>query len=203
MARIAIYKYGVGNIHSVRSALERLGVQASVLESMEGGLGEYDALILPGVGNFGAAARRLEGSGNIVREFAGEGRPILGICLGMQLLYERSDEAPLKRGLGMIGGWVRRMPVRKLPHIGWSRVWPRGDSELLENVRGGEYFYFVHSYAVMDVSSPHVLAWSEYEGARFASVVEAPPLYGTQFHPERSGKAGRRVLENFVRLVRR
>ena len=198
--RIAIYKYGVGNIHSVASALRALGAQPMVLEEPGEGIGEYDALILPGVGNYGAAVRRLQGTRDTIVDYVRSGGSVLGICLGMQLLYEESEEAP-GRGLGLLQGRVVRLDAPKLPHIGWTRVYKEGESRLLEGVGQGEYFYFVHSYAVTR-PGPEARAYAEYEGNRFAALVEKPPIYGTQFHPERSGPPGRRVLKNFIKELK-
>jgi len=201
MVRVAIVKYGVGNILSVKSALHELGVEARVVSGKdEIGSADFDAIILPGVGSFGRAMRFLSSWGITGEWLKDRGMPTLGICLGMQLYFEESDEAPGVRGLGVFRGKVDRLPARKLPRIGWGAVEP-GNSELLDGVEK-PVFYFVHTYAFLgDVD--FVKARAEYEGHSYAAVVESWPFYGTQFHPERSGDQGMVVLKNFLGLVKR
>ncbi|MBI5036404.1 imidazole glycerol phosphate synthase subunit HisH [Candidatus Micrarchaeota archaeon] len=175
---------GYGNLFSVSKALEKAG---AVLVK-EDGDGE-DALVLPGVGAFDTGAKAIQG-------LVLGGKPFLGICLGMQLLFEGSEEGSLK-GIGLLDGKVRRMKAEKLPHLGWNTV-SFEDSLLGEGLQD-EWFYFVHSYACP--KSECVKGWTEY-GQKFPAVVEKGNVFGVQFHPEKSGSAGIKLLENFVEAVR-
>lgn len=201
MVRVAIIKYGVGNILSVKSALHELGVETRIIvginEIEDAG---FDAIILPGVGSFGRAMKFLSSWGITGERLKDSGIPTLGICLGMQLYFEESDEAPGIRGLGIFRGKVDRLPARKLPRIGWGVV-EADHSELLHGIEK-PIFYFVHTYAFLG-DRDFVKARAKYEGFSYAAVVEAWPFYGTQFHPERSGVQGRMVLKNFLGLVKR
>jgi len=199
VVRVAVLKYGVGNIYSVVSALRRVGAEAYVALSVSEAL-KADAIVLPGVGTYSAAMRRVGGARHQLVEAVEEGTPILGICLGMQLFFEESEEGG--RGLSLLPGRVVRLKASKLPHMGWSLVRVKASSLLLEGVGDGAYFYFMHSYALTNTASPWVKAVAVH-GQEFAAVVEKPPLYGTQFHPERSGRRGLTVLSNFIREVRR
>lgn len=196
--RIAVVNYGVGNLYSVTSALRKLGAEASVVRTLDPG--SYDGIVLPGVGNFEAGSRELEAS---VLKFqlidaARAGIPILGICLGLQLMFERSEEGP-GRGLSLIRGEVLKLRVpMKLPHMGWNTLEVIRPSELLEGVESGEWAYFVHSYYPSPEDRNLVLCETEYH-VRFPSVIGNRNLYGTQFHPEKSGETGRKILRNFVR----
>ncbi len=199
--RVAVLDYAVGNLFSITNALRRLGADAAATSEPRS-LVEADAIVLPGVGSFPAAAERLRGLGGLLGDLAGE-KPLLGICLGMQLFFEGSVEGGgWTPGLGLLPGRVEELPPGvKKPHIGWNQVHPLRDSTLLEDVPPGSYFYFVHSYYA-ETSGSHVAAYTEY-GVEFPSVVESPPIYGTQFHPEKSGRLGMRVLGNFLREARR
>ncbi len=202
MARIGVLNYGVGNLFSVVSALSKLGAEVVLLG--ESGWDAIDGLVIPGVGNFEEGSRNIASHRDKVSEFLSSGSPVLGICLGMQLLFEESEEGP-GQGLGLLRGRVLRLRVTaKLPHIGWSRLRVVRPSELLEDVSSGEWVYYVHSYAPSPEEPEVVSAVSEYGGLEFPSVVSRRNLYGTQFHPEKSGETGRKVLRNFVkRSVRR
>jgi glutamine amidotransferase len=196
-ARVAIIDNGGANVASLAFALERLGVEATLTRDPES-LAAATHVILPGVGAARDAMQRLERAGlaDAIRDLD---RPLLGICLGMQLLFESSEEGDT-RCLGIIPGRLRRFaaaPGRPVPHMGWNRITLRAPSALLDGLADGDYCYFVHSYAAP--LNACTVASTEYGGS-FASVVIAPPYYGTQFHPERSAQAGRRILENFLRL---
>ena len=195
--RIAILKYGVGNIYSVYSGLERAGAEPMVVDRLKG---DFDALVLPGVGAFRPAMERLRPQKGLLLDMLDSGGIILGICLGMQLFYEWSDEWGGLEGLGLLHGRIERIPVRKLPHIGWSRIQRSRRCRLLKDVKPDSYFYFVHSYALLE-GRPETCAYTEYGGTMFASIVEAHPIYGTQFHPERSDGPGLKVLKNFVSMM--
>ena len=195
MAEVVVLKLGVGNIYSVKTGLERTGLRVRVEEDLSR-LGNPGGVVLPGVGSARAASRRL--GPRFADRLKSLGAPVLGICLGMQLLFEESEEGG--RGLGILPGRIVRLRASKLPHMGWSRIWITSGSTLLDGVRNGSYFYFAHSYAYTG-SGGFVRAVSTYEDVRFAAVVERHPFYGTQFHPERSGADGLRVLENYAGLV--
>jgi glutamine amidotransferase len=202
MTRIAILDYGMGNLRSVQKALERVGAGAVVAGGPETAR-EADGVVLPGVGAFPAAMRRVRelGLDELVAERVASGVPVLGICLGLQLLFERSTELGGAEGLGLVPGEVTGLeaPGRKIPHMGWEPVrWERG-SELTRGLETETPFYFVHSFAVRPRPGTDVLGTAEW-GERFACVVGRPPLYGVQFHPEKSSAAGLRLLANFTEI---
>jgi imidazole glycerol-phosphate synthase subunit HisH len=195
---IGICDYGMGNRRSVVKAFERVGADVHMTDDLAV-LEQATALVVPGVGAFPQAmdelrARRLD---KLVQRRAGEGVPVLGICLGMQLLFESSEEHDGAEGLGLLPGTVRYLKAPKLPNIGWNLIeWER-ESALSEGLSGRRAFYHVHSL-VPDTDA--VLGWGEY-GERFASVVGRDNVYGVQFHPEKSSADGLRLLENFTRLA--
>lgn len=195
--RIAVLDYGAGNLRSMEKALVRAGGDAFVTSTAEEA-GEADALVVPGVGNFGqcAAQFRTEGLEGLTRSWVDAGRPLLGVCVGMQILYESSDEAPDTPGLGLLPGRVRRLPSDvTVPHMGWNTLEPAGDDPLLEGLAGA-HAYFVHSYYV-EPDEEHVVATCTY-GARIAAVVRAGGVVATQFHPEKSSDVGARLLTNWI-----
>jgi imidazole glycerol-phosphate synthase subunit HisH len=195
---IGICDYGMGNRRSVVKAFERVGAEVQMTDDLEV-LERAGALVVPGVGAFPQAmdelrARRLD---KLVQRRAAEGVPVLGICLGMQLLFESSDEHDGATGLGLLPGTVRYLNAPKLPHIGWNLVsWER-DSPLNEGLAGPRAFYHVHSLAPQ---TDAVLGWGEY-GERFATVVGRDNVFGVQFHPEKSSADGLALLANFTRLA--
>jgi glutamine amidotransferase len=198
-ARVGVCDYGVGNLRSVERALGAAGATA-VVSADPAELASCDGLVLPGVGAFAVAAATLRDRGldALITGLAGAGRPVLGVCLGFQLLFDESDEGDGGRGLGLLPGRVRRLqPTRgKVPHMGWNslRMTP---STLLDGVAGGERMYFVHSYAVEPADVGDVVATTEY-GGEVVAAVEHGAVQGTQFHPEKSGAAGLRVYANFA-----
>lgn len=206
---IAVIDYGMGNLRSVEKALERVGAKAKVT-SKPSDLAGCDKLVLPGVGAFGDAMRELKRFGLIdpIRSAIEDGKPFLGLCLGMQLLFDKSDEAPGVRGLSLLKGGVKRFKFRKgglkVPHMGWNKVvhgpWS-GDhgQKIFTGVPDGSYLYFVHSYYVVPKDRNVILATTGY-GIDFVSGVHKDNVYGFQFHPEKSQSLGLRILENFVRL---
>jgi glutamine amidotransferase len=199
--KATIIDYGVGNLFSMSNALRKAGLGVEIVEDPMM-LRDSRAVVLPGVGAFGAAAANLEPFREPLKEAVEDGTPLLGSCLGMQLLFERSEESP-GDGLGFLPGDVKRfMGDVKTPHMGWNTVEPKRDSPLLEGVDPGSHFYFVHSYYPEPADPRDTLA-STYYGGEFASIVERGMVYGTQFHPEKSGKTGARLLANFARLVKR
>jgi glutamine amidotransferase len=200
---IAVVDYGMGNRRSVEKALEHIGARASVTADHER-LRGADGLVEPGVGAFPRAMRNLGELGleQLLRERLAAGTPVLGICLGLQLAFERSSEQGGAAGLGIVAGEVRPLEAaeQKLPHIGWNQVrFARPQSRLIADLPRACAFYHVHSFAPVPASSETILGVAEY-GARFVTAVEAPPFYGVQFHPEKSSAAGLRLLANFARI---
>jgi imidazole glycerol-phosphate synthase subunit HisH len=202
MTRIAILDYGMGNLRSVEKALERVGADAEITAVRERAEAA-DGVILPGVGAFPRAMGRVREGGldGLVAGRIEAGVPVLGICLGMQLLFETSTENEGSSGLGLLGGPVGPLEANgyKVPHIGWSPVRWAHASRLTEGLGDEPPFYFVHSFAPRPAREDDVLGTAAY-GERFACAVERPPLYGVQFHPEKSSTAGLSLLANFVRI---
>lgn len=205
--RAALVDYGAGNLRSVERALARVGFQVVRVERPEE-LRGADLAVLPGVGAFGPAVRRLGEAGFVegLQEWVRRGRPLLGLCLGMQLLFQWSEEDGLHRGLGLLPGRVVRLPAGlKVPHMGWNRLELVKPSRVTAHVRSGEFVYFVHSYYA-EAPPECVVAYTRY-GDRIPAVVEAGPVVGFQFHPEKSSHVGRRllvgVLEHVGGLARR
>ncbi len=200
---IAIIDYGMGNLHSVSKAVERLGCPA-VVTSSPAEILRADGAILPGVGAFGDAMRNLRESGldETVRTYHASGRPLLGICLGMQLLFTESEEHGLHRGLDLLPGRVVRFRGdRKVPHMGWNELSFVRPDPLLAELRPG-HVYFVHSYHVLPERTDDLLAVTDY-GGPVTAIVGRGQLYGMQFHPEKSGTLGMALLERFVALANR
>jgi imidazole glycerol-phosphate synthase subunit HisH len=198
---VAVLDYGIGNLRSAQKALERVGADARLTDDPDL-IGRADAVVLPGVGAFGAcmAALRATGLEKPAIDAAGSGRPFLGICVGMQLLYEGSDESPGVPGLGVLPGTVRLLPGDvKRPQMQWNRLEVRWDDPLLAGLEKDAWVYFVHSYAAEH--SDHVLATCDY-GGPVVAVVQHDRVWATQFHPEKSGAHGLRLMANFVDLVR-
>jgi glutamine amidotransferase len=220
---IAIVDYGVGNLRSVQKALERVGAGAAV-RGDPAGLDTAQGIVLPGVGAFGDGMANLRARG-LVEPLLGQvraGKPLLGICLGMQLLFDESEEMGRHQGLGLLPGRVVRFPegALKVPHVGWNQLWRAvddgrwtmdggrgvagasgsGGGGLLEGIADGAYAYFVHSYYVVAAEGADVLATTDY-GVEFAAVVGRGKVWGAQFHPEKSQEVGLRLLANFARLV--
>jgi imidazole glycerol-phosphate synthase subunit HisH len=202
VTRIAILDYGMGNLRSVEKALEHVGAEADLTRDHER-IRAADGLVLPGVGAFPKAmgeVRRL-GFDGLLAERAEAGTPVLGICLGVQLLFERSKELGGAEGLGLLEGEVDELdaPGLKVPQIGWNPVAWRRESELTGGLPDPCAFYHVHSFAPVRAAPEDVLGTAVY-GSEFVSAVARPPLYGVQFHPEKSGPDGLRLLDNFVRV---
>jgi glutamine amidotransferase len=196
---IAVVDYGMGNLRNVRRAVEQFGVEVAVTNDLQL-IGRAEKLILPGVGAFGEAVKRIDSLGlrESILGFAGAGRPLLGVCLGMQLFFDGSEESPGAVGLGMLPGLARKFPSNvKVPHIGWNDLVPLRSGAMVRTEDAGNCFYFVHSFFVPE--STATLARTTY-GLVFTSVVEKGNLFGTQFHPEKSQNAGKALLERFVAL---
>ncbi len=198
---VAIIDYGVGNLFSLRSSFAAIGEDAVVTSDPEV-IRKADRVILPGVGAFGDAAEKLRQTGldRVVREETGRGKPLLGICLGMQLLFERSYEYGVHEGLGLLKGEIRPIAERipdclKIPQMGWNALKIVRRSPLLKYTREGEYVYFVHSYSAVDCDDS-LLATTEY-GADLTACAGKDNVFGCQFHPEKSGEAGLKMLKAF------
>jgi len=200
---VAVLDYGVGNLHSAAKALDRAGAEVRVVPTVAAAAGAA-GLVVPGVGAYGACLRGLASAGGTaaVAGWLEGGRPLLGICVGMQLLFEASEEGPVGDGVGVVPGKIRHLTGQvKIPHIGWDEVTVGPGSRLFAGLGDGARFYFVHSYAP-EPDGEAIAAVCDY-GGRFAAAVEHGNLFGTQFHPEKSGRAGLALLANFVTQVRR
>jgi len=203
---LAIVDYGVGNLHSAQKAFEHLG-QPAIVTSDPARIASAPGVVLPGQGAFGTCMENLARAGLVdaVREAAASGRPFLGICVGMQILFEESEESPGVRGLGILGGRVVRFPAGlglKVPHMGWNRLAIRRRTPALANVRDGDWVYFVHSY-FPEPNDPHVVATTTEYGVEFTSSVARGNLYAGVFHPEKSQTVGLALLAGFVAMLAR
>ena len=201
---VAIIDYGVGNLFSLKSSLKEIGAEA-VVTSDEKVIAEADRIILPGVGAFEDAARKLRESGmaDVVKREAAAGKPMMGICLGMQLMFDVGYEYGVHEGLGLIRGSVR--PIAdvipenyKIPHIGWNLLKFKRESPLFKYIKEDDYVYFVHSYYAAECDES-VIAVTEY-GAELTAAVANGNVYGCQFHPEKSGEVGMKILKAFMEL---
>ena len=201
---IAIIDYGVGNLRSVQRALERAGADVLITgDPMV--IKSADGAVLPGVGAFGEGMAQLELRGLVlpIDQIIAAGKPFLGICLGMQLLFSTSEEMGHFDGLGVLKGTVRRLadaPGRKVPHVGWNQLHIRQPNPLLDGIADGSFAYFVHSYYVDPARPDFTVATTDY-GADFVSVVARGNVFGVQFHPEKSQGVGAAILKNFVLLT--
>jgi glutamine amidotransferase len=195
--RVALFDYGAGNLHSLGKALEAAGARVRVTSAWDEAL-SLDALVLPGVGAFGQAASALPDDVGPLRAILQRGLPCLGICLGMQLLFAASEEA-VGDGIGLIDGVVRLLQAPIVPQMGWNDV-RMSDDPIFEGV-GGLVAYYANSYVCHPVGRAAEIAWSEYDGRRFAAAVREANTWGMQFHPEKSSAAGGRIIANFVGLA--
>lgn len=197
--KIVIIDYGLGNLRSIEKALEYIGVDATISKE-DAIIDSADALILPGVGAFRDAMMHFETLERVVKDAVSDGKPLLGICLGMQMLASQSEEGGLHTGLDLVPGRVVRFPHSelKVPHMGWNSLIIKQDIPLLKGIRDGSFVYFVHSYYV-STDEKYRAAVCDY-GGEFSAVItnEAGNVLGTQFHPEKSGEIGLRMLRNFV-----
>ncbi len=197
---IAVIDYGMGNLRSVLGAFKRLKVNARIVR-YPSELDNADAVVLPGVGAFGDAVLNLTRTGmfSAVKNFINSGKPFLGICLGLQLLFERSYENGLHSGLGILKGEVVRFPdsVGRIPHIGWNQVWWKRKSDLWKNIETGSFFYFVHSFVVVPEDDEVIASITDY-GVDFVSSVHKDNIFAVQFHPEKSHKLGELLLKNWL-----
>lgn len=200
---IGIVDYGMGNLRSVSKALEHLGAAVKV-SGKAADIKKADKVVLPGVGAFGDAMREIRFSRleDPLKEAVRQGKPFLGICLGLQLLFEGSDESPEAEGLGVFSGRVRQFddPEVKVPHMGWNQLTVEGSPRILRGLESGAYFYFVHSFYAASGAGVPSAGLCEYGKTRFAAVLEQNNVFATQFHPEKSQSAGLKILENFIAL---
>jgi imidazole glycerol-phosphate synthase subunit HisH len=197
----AVLDYEAGNLRSAEKSLARAGFDAAVTTDAAQAA-DADLVVVPGVGHFGQCVRQFDAAGfaPLIRSRVAEGRAVLGICVGMQILYEGSDEDGAVPGLGVLPGWVRRFPATDVsgarltvPHMGWNAL--RGDDPLLAGIEG-QHVYFVHSYFADPRDQTHVIASATYGGYPVPAIAREGSVIGTQFHPEKSGDVGRRLLEN-------
>ena len=199
--KVTLIDYGAGNVTSVERALQRLGAATHRSNSLEC-IEKAEALLLPGVGHYAALIRALDE--RVLRapllDAIQRGVPFLGVCLGLQALYETSEEAPELSGLHLLPGSVRSLPTTvKLPHMGWNQLRVTRPSRLLEGISADAYFYFAHSFAATKVNGEDVALCNH--GTDFAAVIEKQNIFAVQFHPEKSGDAGAQLLQNFLRLA--
>ena len=202
MVRIAVVDYGVGNLRSVEKAFAAAGFPA-VVSAEKSVLRKAEALVLPGVGAFGACMKALSEHGldELILERVSGGTPMLGVCVGMQMLFEESEEFGRTSGLGLLKGCVRRFSCELLvPQVGWNQVRQAQRHALLDGIEAGTFFYFVHSFYCEPADRDAVIGETEY-GSAYASVVCQKHIFGVQFHPEKSQAAGLRLLRNFARAL--
>ena len=202
MPRVSVVNYGVGNLRSVKRGLEKSGAEVLITESPKD-LIKSDAIVLPGVGAFGVAIKYMAPLCDILKQSVADGKPLFGICLGLQLLFTRSSEGGSVGGLDLISGDVIKLPSDvKAPQMGWNTIEIVQSHLLLEGVKNHSYVYFAHTY-IPDPSERNVVVATTECGVKFPSVIAKRNLFGTQFHPEKSGKTGLAVLQNFTGSVER
>ena len=200
---IAIIDYDAGNLRSVEKALQYLGKETIVTRDLEQ-IRKADKVILPGVGAFGDAMKKLQEYhlDTLIREIADSGKPLLGICLGLQLLFDESEESPCVKGLGILKGKIKRIPGQeglKVPHIGWNSLNLEHNGRLFQNIPENSYVYFVHSY-YLEAQDPEIVKASTEYGVHIHASVEKINLFACQFHPEKSSIAGLQILKNFAEI---
>jgi len=197
---IAIIDYGAGNLHSVQNALNFLSAEHIIASSPQE-LEKADKIILPGVGHFGQASSKLANSGcyNALLDWIGQDKPFLGICVGLQLLMEGSSEAPSAKGFGFFAGKCEKFTCKRVPQMGWNQISLRREDPLFAHIDDKSNFYFVHSYYPDAKNQADVLASCHYQST-FGAILQKGNVYGTQFHPEKSGKAGLQLLKNWIEL---
>lgn len=208
-SKIAVIDYGLSNLYSISKALKLFAANVFITDELSG-LQSADAAVLPGVGAFEAGINglKLRGLTDGIKEFANSGKPILGICLGAQLMLSRGYEFGVFEGLDLIKGEVVRFPEtvkEKIPHIGWNEIYPQKavdwDKTVFDFSKKNVNMYFIHSYIMKPEKSENILALSDYAGFEFCSAIREKNIYGCQFHPEKSGKAGLEIIKNFVNII--
>lgn len=198
---IAIVDYGLGNLRSIYNALARVNAAPEIVREPEG-LAGADGVVVPGVGAFGRCMEQLSRFGDPLYDIRKAGTPILGICIGLQVLFEKSQESPGAKGFGWISGQVVRLPEAvSIPHMGWNNLSIKKHVDLLDGIVDGDMFYFVHSYYCLPMDKSVIAATTDY-GTDVTAMISKDNLTATQFHPEKSGQKGLKVLENFVRSTR-
>lgn len=202
MPKILLINYGVGNLRSGKKGLEKAGADVEIIDSKKT-LQEGDAIVLPGVGAFAEAIKNISSMADHIKDSVNSGKPILGICLGLQILFDKSCEGGILKGLGLLSGDVVKINAEvKLPHIGWNTIKFMKFNPLLENIEDNSYVYFVHSYYAKPKDSDIEVSLTEY-GEKFPSVLVHKNIFATQFHPEKSGIVGLNILKNFVNIIKR
>ena len=198
MVKVAIFDYGAGNIFSLKNSLEKAGSTVDVITNFDSA-NNYSGLILPGVGNFDPALKSIRDySRTDFKDYVNNKIPVLGICLGMEMFFEKSEEGK-EKGLGIIDGEVVLLPnTMKVPHMGWNNLEIKKSSKILQGVEDDSWVYFVHSYMAKPKTQEVIIADSDY-GIKIPAVIERGIFYGTQFHPEKSGKVGFIMINNFLR----
>lgn len=203
---IAIIDYGVGNLRSVEKAMHYIGAEAKITSDKDEIL-SADAVILPGVGAFAEAMDRLKETGldNVIKKVISDNKPFFGICLGMQLLFDSSEEGgEMVEGLKIFKGKIKRLPQKpglKVPHMGWNKIEFNNKLKIFNEIKDNAYFYFVHSYYLDSKQREIVIGQTEY-GIKFDVAIQSGNVFATQFHPEKSGNWGIKMLENFVDIVK-
>jgi len=202
MVNLAIFDYGAGNIFSLKNSLEKAGATVDVITNFDKP-NVYSGLLLPGVGNFDPAITSIrQYSKTNFRDFIKENTPVLGICLGLEMFFEKSEEGK-EKGLGVIDGEVIILPPSlKVPHMGWNNLEIKKPGKILQGVKNGSWVYFVHSYRVKPANDDVITAESDY-GIKVPAVIEKDNFFGTQFHPEKSGKVGKIMIENFLAVCKK
>ena len=202
MVRLAIFDYGAGNIFSLKNSFQKTGAQVDVITNFDKP-NDYSGLLLPGVGNFDPAIKSIVTlSKNNFKDFVSNSTPVLGICLGMEMFFEKSEEGE-EKGLDVMSGEVIVLPSSmKVPHMGWNDLEIKKPGKILEGVPNGSWVYFVHSYRAKPQSEKIITAESDY-GIKVPAVVEQGNFFGTQFHPEKSGAVGKIMINNFLDVCKR
>jgi imidazole glycerol-phosphate synthase subunit HisH len=199
MTNITIINYGTGNLKSIRNGFSKIGAEAVISKNMNE-IKEADALVLPGVGAFGRAMEHVKGYEEIIHNHITDGKPFLGVCLGLQILFSKSKESEGIKGLDIIEGEVLRLPEGvKIPHMGWNNLKILKKCSLLDQI-AEDYFYFVHSYYVKPEDDDIIVATVNY-GMDLPAVICKKNIFATQFHPEKSGELGLEILRNFVKII--
>ena len=201
MAHLAIFDYGAGNIFSLKNSLEKTGATVDVITDFNKP-NIYSGLLLPGVGNFDPAIKSICKSKTGFHDYVKDNTPVLGMCLGMEMFFEKSEEGN-EKGLGVIKGDVIILPPSmKVPHMGWNNLEIKKSGKILEGVKDNDWVYFVHSYRVKPANNDIITAESDY-GIKVPAVVEQGNFFGTQFHPEKSGKVGKIMIQNFLDVCKK
>jgi glutamine amidotransferase len=198
MAKIAILDYGAGNLFNLRQSVVRNGCETVSIVNTLTGLSDFDGLILPGVGNFDSAIQTIRKDSSLFMDAIEDGMPVLGICLGLEMLFDQSEEGTLD-GLRVLPGEVLLLPRNqvKVPHMGWNTLEPLKESKLLSGITYGDWVYYVHSYHINPRNKSIIVATSQY-GDILPVAIEKKNIFGTQFHPEKSGVVGSKIIKNFL-----